>query len=61
MESNLRIPAVFGLGTLMPKYSYGIAQTLGERKGLLKQYLQREQLDTGSATHDGNCGLCELT
>lgn len=61
MESNLRIPAVFGLGTLMPKYSYEIAQILEERKGLLKQYLQLVQLDTSSATHDGNCGLCEST
>lgn len=61
MESNLRSPAVFGLGTSMPKYSYEIAETPEERKGLLKLYLQLVQLDTGSATHDGNCGLCELT
>lgn len=61
MESNLRIPAVFGLGTLMPKYGYEVAQTLEERKGLLKQHLQLVQLNTGSATRDGNCGLCELT
>lgn len=45
----------------MPKYSYEIAQTPEERKGLLELYLQLVQLDTGSATHDGNCGLCELT
>jgi len=60
VENNLNIPAVFGLGTLMPKYSYEMAQTLEER-GLLKQYLQLVWLDTGSATCDGNCGLCELT